>query len=197
MLPRLRLVKMSCCLLIGHLSTSPVFAQPDLQTTILAEKAVQELPPGPLFWRVETIGPENKDSAAPMSLVGVVSGEVWLVTLGPMGSATVGATKLIEIGPVQAAQAARYVLSLGRVRGANTANVAKPISSESSAFFVLKGRLGFATPRRTTHRGAGQGVALAGDGPTRIFNAGPGDLAAFVMSIDTADDASARKQPAL
>jgi hypothetical protein len=114
-----------------------------------------------------------------------------------MGSSTPGATKLVEIGPVLAAHATRYVLRLSRLSGASTANVAKPINSESNAFFVLKGRLGFATPRRTTHRCAGQAVTLAGGGPTGIFNAGPGDLAAFVMSIDPADDVSVQKRPAL
>jgi hypothetical protein len=51
----------------------------------VAEKKVRQLPPGPLYWRVESFPAlaEAQAAGGPTSLAGEVSGKAWLFTLGP------------------------------------------------------------------------------------------------------------------
>jgi len=53
----------------------------------MVEKKVDKLPPGPLFWRVETFATlaQAQAAAGPLGLAAESNGKAWLFTLGPAG----------------------------------------------------------------------------------------------------------------
>ncbi|HET9523795.1 MAG TPA: hypothetical protein VFO90_06155, partial [Terrimicrobiaceae bacterium] len=94
-------------------------AQQALVAKPLAEKVVEELPAGPLFWRIENFAalPQAQAAAGPWSLVAESAGKVWLFTLGPEGGSSAGSTKVAEVGPIPRVAASQYLLRLMDVSG--------------------------------------------------------------------------------
>lgn len=85
---------------------------PALQLRTLAEKTVDTLPAGPLYWRVETAPTRAaaEVAAGPWSLVAEADGRVWLLTLGPAGGASPGTAHVADVGPLPPVKAPRYLL---------------------------------------------------------------------------------------
>jgi hypothetical protein len=79
------------------LSPSTASAQ-KFEITPVAEKKVQQLPPGPLFWRIDNFPTlaQAQAAAGPTGLAAEVAGEVWLFTLGPKGGSSPGGSKVAE-----------------------------------------------------------------------------------------------------
>ena len=65
---------------------SPAVAQ-EFRIKPVAEKRLKELPPGPLFWRVENFATlaQAQAAAGPAALPVEVHEKVWLFTLGAQG----------------------------------------------------------------------------------------------------------------
>ena len=141
---------------MAMLELSPsIAAEQDLVVKPVVEKQLEQLPAGPLFWRIETFPTVALAEAAtgPTSLAAEISGKVWLFTLGRNGGATPGGTKVAEIGPVPPVTAPAYLLRINHVSGPPGAKTPVHSHAGSEAFYVLAGRLG----QRTAH-----GVAYAG-----------------------------------
>ncbi|MBY0321363.1 MAG: cupin domain-containing protein [Reyranella sp.] len=159
---------------------------PALSVKPVIEKKLKELPPGPLFWRIETF-PTLKDAeaaAGPTALAAEVSGKAWLFTLGTQGGATAGGSKVAEIGPVPPVPAPEYLLRINHASGPPGARTPPHSHPGSEAFYVLKGRLGQRTPHGVTHADAG--AAMNGHGadmPMEVFSAGTVDLDQLVMFV--------------
>ena len=86
----------------------------------LAEKIVEELPAGLLYWRVESFPTlaAAKAREGPWSLAAIAWGEVWLVTLGNQGDITQGGRKVAEVGPIPRSPSAdRLLLRVNRAGG--------------------------------------------------------------------------------
>ncbi len=85
----------------------------------VAEKKINQLPAGPLYWRVENFPTLAKAEAAagPDLLAAEVAGKVWLFTLGAKGGSTPGATEVVDIGPVPAISAPEYLLRINNAGG--------------------------------------------------------------------------------
>ena len=94
-------------------------AQQPLVIKPLAEKKIDELPAGPLFWRIENYPSlaQAQASAGRWSLAAESAGKVWLFTLGPAGGATPGGSKVAEIGPVPPITAPEYLLRINHAGG--------------------------------------------------------------------------------
>lgn len=170
------------------LSAAPSVAQqpPVLSVKPVVEKKLKELPPGPLFWRIETFAALDQAEAAagPTALAAVISNKVWLFTLGPKGGATAGASKVAEVGPVPPVHAPEYLLRINHASGPPGARTPPHSHPGSEAFYVLKGRLGQKTPHGVVHADAG--TAMNGHGadmPMEVFNAGTTDLDQLVMFV--------------
>jgi quercetin dioxygenase-like cupin family protein len=152
----------------------------------VAEKRLKELPPAPLYWRVETF-PTLTQAQAAAGATGLpveVHGKAWLFTLGSRGTSTPGANKLVEIGPVPPISAPEYLLRINYTGG--PAGVKTPVHTHpgSEAFYVLTGRLGQHTPHGTMHAEAGRAMnGHNADTPMQVFSAGPGELNALVMFV--------------
>jgi hypothetical protein len=168
------------------LPLTPAGAQQALSVKPVVERKLAQLPPGPLYWRVENFPTLDAAQAAvgPTSLAAEVAGQVWLFTLGPEGGATPGGSKIAEIGPVPATQAPEYLLRINHAAGPPGAKTPVHTHPGSEAFFVLRGRLGQRTPHGTAYAEAGK--AMNGHGanmPMEVFSAGTTDLDQLVMFV--------------
>ena len=85
----------------------------------VAEKKIQQLPPGPLFWRVENFPTlaQAQAAAGPTELAAEVAGKVWLFTLGPKGEPSLGGSIVAEIGLVPPITAPEYLLRINNTGG--------------------------------------------------------------------------------
>lgn len=167
--------------------TTPAFAtEAKFIIKPVVEKKVKELPPGPLFWRLEQFPTlaQAEGAGGPHSLAAEIAGKVWLFTLGPKDGAAPGGTKIAEIGPIPPISASEYLLRInhaGRTPGTKTAIHTHP---GSEAFYVLAGKLGQRTPHGVSYAEAG--AAMNGheaDTPMEVFSAGTNDLDQLVMFV--------------
>ncbi len=165
----------------------------------IAEMKVEQLPKGPLYWRVESFptldqaktaateyrwNPDTVSYDGWPSLTAEVAGKAWLFTLGPKGATTPGGTKVAEIGPVPSITAPEYLLRVNYGTGPPGAET--PVHSHfgSEAFYVIAGKLGQKTPHGTNYVEAGHSMNGQMAGMTmQVFNAGTTDLSAFIMFV--------------
>lgn len=167
-------------------ATSMAQQAPPLSVRPVVDKKLKELPPGPLFWRIETFDTLQQAEAAagPTALAAEISGKVWLFTLGAAGGSTPGATKVAEVGPVPPIKAVEYLIRINHASGPPGARTPSHSHPGSEAFYVLRGRLGRKTPHGVMHAEAG--TAMNGHGadmPMEVFSAGTTDLDQLVMFV--------------
>ena len=185
----------------GLLSSLPALAAPEQRYVVepVAQKKIKELPPGPLYWRVEkfptlndaraAVGPDGWNPASVQfetttSLIAEVAGVVWVVTLGPKGASTPGGTKVAEIGPLPPITASEYLLRLNY--GSGPPESKTPVHSHpgSESFYVISGRLGQKSAEGVSYVDAGRTMAGHASGTTmEVFNAGKTDLNALIMFV--------------
>ena len=152
----------------------------------VAEKKVQQLPPGPLYWRVESFPAlaAAQAGAGATSLAAEVAGKAWLFTLGPKGGSTHGGSKVAEIGPVPPVVATEYLLRINSTGGPPGVKTKVHTHPGSEAFYVLTGRLGQKTPDGVSHAEAGTAMNGHDAGtPMEVFSSGTSDLTALVMFV--------------
>lgn len=171
------------------LSATTVFAQTHWHTKTLAQKQVNALPSGPLYWEVQNFSSPAKAKAAaqPTSLAVQVGGSAWLFTLAPKGTTISGGSKFAEIGPVDAAKAPEYRLRVAIAGGPPGAKMPGHKTAGTDAFYVLTGQLTANTASGATKAEAGQ--SLAGSAPrsaATVSSTGNQDLEAFVLSVEAA-----------
>jgi quercetin dioxygenase-like cupin family protein len=168
------------------LSPPMVAAEAKLDVKPVAEKKVNELPAGPLYWRIENFPSlaQAQAAAGPTSLAAEISGKAWLFTLGGKGGSTPGGTEITEIGPIAPITAPEYILRVNRADGPPGARTSIHSHPGSEAFYVLAGRVGQTTPRGTAYADTGQ--TMAGQGPNtpmQVFSAGSTDLDQIVLFL--------------
>lgn len=156
----------------------------------VAEKVVEDLPSGPLYWRVESFPSlaEAQRMAGPHTLAADAWGGSWRFTLGPAGGSSAGGRKVAEIGPVPVPQATRYLLRVNRAGGPPGSSTPIHTHPGSEAFYVVKGELTQKSGHGAVRLEAGQ--AMNGHEPgmaMQLFSTGPGDLEQLVMFVVDAD----------
>src|SRR5580692_1580267 len=167
------------------LSSSAALAQ-KFDVTPVAEKKVAQLPPGPLFWRIENFPTlaQAQAAATPTALAAEVAGKDWLFTLGPKGGSTPGGNMVAEIGPVPSMAAPEYLLRINSAGG--PPGVKTPVHTHpgSETFYVLTGELSQKSPHGVSRIPAGQFMPGHGPGmPMEVSSSGAGDLRALVMFV--------------
>lgn len=170
----------------GFLAGLPPAAAQQFYVKPAAEKKISQLPPGPLYWRVENFPTlESAQAAAgPTALAVAAAGKFWLFTLGPSGGATPGGSKVAEIGPVPPISAPEYLLRINNTGGPPGAKTPVHTHPGSEAFYVLSGRLGQKTAQGENHVAAGQSMnGQVADTPMEVFSSGTTDLNALVMFV--------------
>ena len=180
----------------GAFLSLPAAAQGQYVVKPVVEKKLKQLPPGPLYWRVENLPtfalaqvaagwkPDLVRYDETPVLAAEVAGKVWLFTLGAKGGSTPGATKVAEIGPVPPITAPEYLLRVNHGNGPPGAKTPVHTHPGSEAFYVVEGRLGQRTPHGVSHVDAGQtmnghpaGMAM------EVFNSGSSELTALIMFV--------------
>ncbi len=165
---------------------STAMAQSALVIRPLAERTVDALPSGELFWRIETFPSADAAQAAagPWSLVADAAGKTWLFTLGPSGGSSPGAVRVSEVGPIARVDAPRYLLRINEASG--PPGSVTPVHSHpgSEAFFVLAGEQSVRGAHGTLVVKAG--MPEPGHGPSmamQVSSSGSGDLRSLVMFV--------------
>lgn len=168
------------------LVSAPVALAQKFDVTSVAEKKVAQLPPGPLFWRIDnfpTLG-EAQAAAGPTALAAEVAGKAWLFTLGPPGGSSSGGSKVAEIGPVPAIPAPEYLLRINSTGGPPGAKTPVHMHPGSETFYILSGELTQKTPEGTKQVSAGQSMlGHPPETPMQVSNNGSTDLSALVMFV--------------
>jgi quercetin dioxygenase-like cupin family protein len=181
-----RVFRISAVVLFGlSLTARAAFAQ-KFEVKPVAEKKISQLPPGTLYWRVETFPAlaAAQAAAGPTALAAEVDGKDWLFTLAPAGGSSPGGTKVAEIGPVPSISAPEYLLRINSASG--PPGVKTPVHSHpgSESFYVLTGELSQQTPTGTRHVDAGQSMPGNPPGtPMQVSSSGAGNLTALVMFV--------------
>ena len=182
---RIGVLMFSLCAL-GLMTSASMAEEAKFVVKPVVEKKVKELPPGPLYWRLENFPTlaEAQGAAGPTSLAAEVAGKVWLFTLGPKNGATAGGTKVVEIGPLPPVSASEYLLRVNRAGGAPGVKTSIHTHPGPEAFYVLAGKLGQRTPHGMTYVEAGTTMVGHGaDTPMEVFNAGTTDLDEFAIFV--------------
>lgn len=178
------------------MSRSTASAQ-EFQIKSVAEKKIRQLPPGPLYWRIDTFPTlaEAQAAAGPTALVAEVAGKDWLFTLGPKGGSSPGGSKAAEVGPVPEISASEYLLRVNIAGGPPGAKTSVHTHPGSETFYVLSGELSQKTPEGIGRVSAGQGMpGHVANTPMQVSNSGAGNLSALVMFV--ADAAKPFSSPA-
>ena len=178
---------------------APASAQGNYVVKPVAELKTNQLPAGPLYWRIENFptleqakaaaGPSrwNPDTVSydgSPSLAAEIGGKAWLFTLGTKGGKTPGGTLVAEAGPVPAISAPEYLLRINQ--GSGPPGSATPVHMHpgSESFYVASGRLGQKTPNGVRYVGAGETMSgSTADTPMEVFNGGTTDLTAIIMFV--------------
>ena len=181
--------------------TSPpsAAAQPQYVVKPLVQKKINQLPPGPLYWRVENfptladaqaaVGPDGWNPASvryetTTSMIAELAGKVWVFTLGTKDGSTPGGTKVVEIGPVPAITAPEYLLRVNYGSGPPGAETPVHMHPGSEAFYVVAGRLGQRTPHGVAYVEAGHTMnGHSAEMPMQVFSGGTTDLTALIMFV--------------
>ena len=173
----------------ASLLASASAAAQQFEVKAIAERKVQQLPPGQLFWRIDTFPSlaQAQAAAGPTALATEASGKAWLFTLGPKGGASPGGTEVTEIGPIPPISASEYLLRINRTGGPPGVKTPVHTHAGSETFYVLTGELSQKTPQGVRHVAAGQSMPGRGPGtPMEVSSTGKGDLVALVMFVTDA-----------
>jgi hypothetical protein len=162
-----------------------LLAQPALTIKPLAQKKVAELPPGDLFWRIESFDSLEKAKAVagPYSLAAESDGRAWLFTLGAPGSATPGGKKVTEFGPVPRISAPAYLLRINEATGPSGAITSIHSHPGSESFYVLRGEQSIRGPKGVTVMKPGDPTIGQGEQPMQVWSSGTADLHSLVMFV--------------
>lgn len=196
----LRLIALALSLgAIALISPSSAAAQVQYVVKPLVQKKINQLPPGPLYWRVENfptlvdaqaaVGPDGWNPASvrnetTTSLIAEFAGKVWVFTLGTKDGSTPGGTKVAEIGPVPPITAPEYLLRINFGSGPPGAETPVHTHPGSEAFYVVTGRLGQRTPHGVAYVEAGHTMnGHTAELPMQVFNGGTTDLVALIMFV--------------
>jgi hypothetical protein len=160
--------------------------EPTLNIKKLAEKKVDALPPGDLYWRIESYRSlADAQAAAGSHSLAVESkdGKAWLFTLGGKGAAPTAA-QVAELGPIAPFPAPEYLLRINEATGAPGAQTPVHSHPGSEAFFVLAGEQSVRGPYGTMKLRPGE--PTSGHGayvPMQVTSTGSVDMHALVMFI--------------
>jgi quercetin dioxygenase-like cupin family protein len=167
------------------LCSSSALAQ-KFEVKAIAEKKIQQLPAGTLFWRLDNFPTLAQAQAAvgPTALAAEAAGKVWLFTLGPKGGSSPGGTKVAEIGPMPPISAPEYLLRINITGGPPGVKTPVHMHPGSETFYVLSGQLSQKSPHGVSRINAGQAMPGHGPGvPMEVSNSGTGHLTALVMFV--------------
>ena len=152
----------------------------------LGEKTVQQLPAGPLNWRLESFATKVAAEAAagPLGIPFEARGTFWLATVGSGGGPSAGGTPVAQIGPVAAPTAASYKVRVQQ-------RVSQPgcegdihTHPGAEAWYLLAGEQTVVTPAGETRIAEGQSLVGPPAGtPMQLVYRGGGESDALTFLL--------------
>ena len=161
-------------------------AQGGYVVTPVAERRLDHLPPGRLYWMIEGFPSLALAQAAagPASLAADVAGRAWLFTLSPEDGAAHGGELVANVGPVPAITAHEYLLRINHAGGPPGAKTPIHMHPGSESFYVLSGRLSQRTPDGVMSIETGDAMPGHSPGlPMELTSSGTGALSVLVMFV--------------
>jgi quercetin dioxygenase-like cupin family protein len=174
--------------IMGLLLSIAAHAQ-NLDIKPVAERKVAQLPPGPLFWRVENFPSlsEAQATAGPTGIAAEIAGKAWLFTLGAPGVTSSGGSKVADVGPVPSFAAPEYLLRINQAGGPPGAQTPVHTHPGVETFYVLSGELSQKMPDGVYRVPAGQSMpGHSPNTPMRVSSTGTRDLSVLVMFVTDA-----------
>lgn len=161
-------------------------AAPRFLVETIAERKVDRLPEGPLYWRVEEFASAAlaRAAAGPYALAASASGRNWLFTLGRRRGGSESGRVVLETGPIRPPRAEVYLLRINRAGGPPGA--ATPVHTHPGVetIYVLSGRVTQRTPHGVQHAVAGTALnAHAREMVMQLASSGTDDLDQLVMFV--------------
>ena len=160
--------------------------EPKFAVELLAEKALDALPDGDLFWQAETFPTldDARQAATKTSVPAEAGGKVWLLTLGPKDMPRHGGERVAMIGPIDRFDAPAYLMRINVSAAPPGSKTSVHSHPGSEAIYVLSGEATIRWPDRTDVVGVGE--TLAGAAPNTAMQAtssGDNDLAELIMFV--------------
>jgi quercetin dioxygenase-like cupin family protein len=161
-------------------------AQAEFVVEVVAEKPLEALPDGNLFWHAETFATldEAKAAATATGVPAELGGKVWLLTLGPKDMAGHGGEWVATIGPIDRFDAPGYLMRINVSAAPPSSKTSVHSHPGSEAIYILSGEATIRWPNRTDVVGVGE--SLAGAAPNTAMEAtstGDDDLVELIMFV--------------
>jgi quercetin dioxygenase-like cupin family protein len=152
----------------------------------IAEKPIEALPEGDLYWTMETF--ESLDGAeAAVGETGIaaeIDGKAWLFTLGPEDEAGHGGEWVASVGPIQRFDAPTYKLQINAPKAPPEAKTTQHSHPGSEVLYILSGEATVRWQDFTEVIGAGEaGAGQPPHTPMEVTSTGDEDLAGIVMFV--------------
>jgi quercetin dioxygenase-like cupin family protein len=144
---------------------------PEFVVTPVAEKSLEALPEGDLYWHVETFATldEAQAAATEYSVAAEADGQAWLLTLGPETPPGSGGEHVVTVGPIDRFDAPEYLMRINVSDGPPGAKTSVHSHPGSEAIYILSGEATIEWPDRVEV--AGEGESLAGAPPNTAMQA--------------------------
>jgi quercetin dioxygenase-like cupin family protein len=152
----------------------------------VAEKSIDALPEGDLYWTAETFASldEAKAAGSDASIVAEVDGKAWLLTIGSEDPVGHGGEWVASVGPLTRFDAPDYMLRINVSHAPPGSKTSIHSHPGSEAIQVLSGEATVRWPDHTDVVGAGE--SLAGQPPHTPMEAtstGDEDLVELIMFV--------------
>ena len=151
-------------------SPTPGLRPADMPCAVIGTKTFRSLPSGDLTWRVETFADLDaaRRAETPLSVRAEARGKVWLMTIGPKGTRTPGATFVTEVGPLPIPPAREYEMIVLETDLPPKSNVMVHTHSGPEVWYVLSGKQCLDLPGRAVRAIAGEGMFAPAETPMRL-----------------------------
>ena len=152
------------------------------------QRRLSTLPPGPLYWHIETFPTfyEARAASGQYAMPMEAEGKGWLFTLGQVEARTPGAQHLTQIGPLPVPDAAEYLLQLSYQSRSGKLVGTEHFHPGVESWFMVMGeqRVELPTLGQELRASPGEGMlGPPGGTPLRIINSGTGERRAFNLFV--------------
>jgi quercetin dioxygenase-like cupin family protein len=152
----------------------------------VAEKPLQSLPDGDLYWTAETFPSLDEANAAvgDASVAAEVGGKAWLFTIGPEDKVGHGGAWVASVGPIDRFEAPEYMMRINTSDAPPGTQTSVHSHPGSEAMHVLSGEVTVRWPDKTSVIKAGE--SSAGQPPHTTMQAtstGDEDLKEVIMFL--------------
>ena len=153
--------------------------------TKMAEKEVEVLPDGELYWHIENFGSldEAKAAGGTYSLAAEFDDKAWLFTLSGSKAGGTGGTPVASIGPVPRIDSKTFLLRINNATAPVGAKTTIHTHPGPEAFLILSGQLTQHTPYGMHVLNAGATMPGVPDQAMEIYSTGDEELRELIMFV--------------